>query len=120
MADSIIEYPRRDQSIAYLTSSWSTSTSFSGSVRKCCGVVNLELRLLYTNAETVATGTITVVPVGYRPNVNMPLIAIAKLSGMDAKVGTPVWLYTDGNLPISFSSSRKLEEVTIVGAYSLA
>lgn len=120
MAEGYIPNPRRDEGIAYLTSSWPTSTSFDGSVRKYCGVANVNARMIDTNVATIAQGTITVIPVGYRPSVNIPLMAVAKLSGIDTKIAIPVWLYIDGTMPVSFSSSRKLEEVTIVGSYPVA
>lgn len=120
MANSIIEYPRLNVAYDNIENKWDTTTTFDGTVRKSCGVVNIYYRGYDSTKSHIAQlFPVAVIPEGFRPQVNIPLTALIKLAESNTYGGCVVWVYTDGTITLNFSSSSHLEDLWIGGSYGV-
>ena len=120
MAEGYEPCPRLFDAYDNIENRWDTTTTFDGTVRKSCGVVNLYYRGYDSTKSHIAQfSPLAVIPEGFRPRINIPLTGTIKIAEDNFYRGCAVWVYTDGTITLNFSGSYHIEDLWISGSYGV-
>lgn len=120
MAEGYEPCPRLYVSYDNIVNRWDTTTTFDGTVRKSCGVVNIYYRGYDSTKSHIAIfSPLAEIPEGYRPPINIPVIGFIKLAEDNFYRACNVWVYTNGEIGLNFSGSYHVEDLWISGSYGV-
>lgn len=117
MANGVIQNPRQSIGDSALDNQWTDGAATSNHLNKAYSIVNVFYRNYFTNSQHAAYGTFAKLPVGYRPAKFTYIMGMIKFTDETFYRPISVNVNTIGELSFSFSASRYVEDIWVIGSF---
>lgn len=117
MANGVTQNPRQSIGDSALDNQWTDGASTANHLNKAYSIVNVFYRNYFNNSQHVAGGVFAKLPVGYRPAKFTYIMGMIKLTDETFYRPVAINVTVAGELSFSFSASKYVEDIWVIGSF---